>query len=84
MIGIPILRLELSSREREVAELVGDGESYKQIAASLKITVSSVQVYVARMDKKIDIERDKALPPRLRVFAYVMWERWSKQRATAL
>lgn len=82
MSGDPILRIQFSPREREIAELIGDGESYKQIGAALGIAMTTVRSHVVRMSKKIDTEGDRALEPRLQVFAYIMHERWSKRRAS--
>jgi DNA-binding NarL/FixJ family response regulator len=76
----PILRVDFSPRERQIAELIGDGETYDQIGRSLRISACTVRTHVVRMSNKIDTER--ALPPRHSVYAYVMHERWSKRRAS--
>jgi DNA-binding NarL/FixJ family response regulator len=76
----PFLRINFSKREREIAELVGDGESYHQIAVSLRISPCTVRTHVVRMANKIDNE--KPLPPRHSVYMYIMHERWSRRRAS--
>jgi DNA-binding NarL/FixJ family response regulator len=78
----PILRIEFSKREREIAELIGDGESYDQIARSLTIAPCTVRTHVVRMSNKIDTFSEKPLPPRHSVYMYIMHERWSKRRAS--
>jgi DNA-binding NarL/FixJ family response regulator len=77
----PTLRIELSRREREIAELVGDGFSYKEIGARVRprIEAATVRVYVNRAARKIDLEGDRALDARLQVFAYIWYERWSRK-----
>jgi DNA-binding NarL/FixJ family response regulator len=82
MIQDPFLRVEFSPREREVAELVGDGESYDQIAAALGISSCTVRTHVVRMANKIDIDSERPLPPRHTVTMYIMHERWSRRRAS--
>jgi DNA-binding NarL/FixJ family response regulator len=76
----PILRIELSPRERQIAELIGDEESYDQIAIALRISPCTVRTHVVRMSNKIDT--DKPLPPRHAVYMYIMHERWSRRRAS--
>ena len=44
---------DLSSRELEVLRLIAKGRSNKQIAASLKITVGTVEVHVHHILKKL-------------------------------
>lgn len=78
----PILRVELSPRERQIAELIGDGESYQQIGCSLGISTNSVRSYVNRMANKIDVDSERALEPRFQVFVLIMHERWSRRRAS--
>lgn len=78
----PCLRVQLSPREREIAELIGDGESYQQIATALRISINSVRSYVNRIACKVDIDGERALEPRFQVFVLVMHERWSKRKAS--
>lgn len=77
----PILRIEFSTREREIAELIGDNESYAEIAAALHIEACTVRTHVVRMAQKIDIDGERPLPPRHTVSMYIMHERWSRRRA---
>lgn len=76
----PSLRIEFSPRERQIAELVGDGFSYKEIGAALGIEATTVRSHMVRMAKKADLEGDRALEPRLQVFAVVCHERWERNR----
>lgn len=80
MTGDPILRIALSPRERQIAELIADGESYEQIGQGLNMSGHTVRAHVNRMALKIDCE--KALPPRHAVLVLVMHERWSRRRAS--
>jgi DNA-binding NarL/FixJ family response regulator len=45
----------LSAREREILKLLADGKSNPEIAASLFISVKSVETYRSRMMQKLDI-----------------------------
>jgi DNA-binding CsgD family transcriptional regulator len=78
----PFLRVQLSPREREIAELIGDGESYRQIGQALHISVNSVRSYVNRMACKINVDGERALEPRFQVFVLIMHERWSRRKAS--
>lgn len=78
----PRLRTHFSPRERQIAELIGDGESYAQIGEGLGLSPNTVRSYVRRMAAKVDMEGDRAMEPRLQVFALVMFERWSRRRAS--
>lgn len=69
-------QVRFSKRERQIADLVGDGQSYKQIGATLEIDPSTVRSHVVRMAKKCDLEGDRALEPRMEVFKHVWFERW--------
>ena len=80
MTGEPFLRVDLSARERQIAELIGDGESYGEIGQSLNMAAVTVRSYVNRMALKIDC--DAGLPPRHCVYILIMHERWSKRRAS--
>jgi DNA-binding CsgD family transcriptional regulator len=44
----------LSQRETEVLRLLGDGKTTSEIAAKLKISMKTVQVYCARLKQKLD------------------------------
>jgi DNA-binding NarL/FixJ family response regulator len=48
-------RKELSKREREVVQLLADGNSNKEMAASLNLSVRTVEVYRARLMLKLDL-----------------------------
>lgn len=46
---------ELTRREREIAELIGNGESNKQIARQLAITESTVKAHLTEIFRKLGI-----------------------------
>jgi DNA-binding NarL/FixJ family response regulator len=46
---------QLSSREREIVQLVSEGKSNKEIAAALHITVKTVETHRARIMSKLDL-----------------------------
>lgn len=46
---------ELTRREREIAELIGNGESNKQIARRLTITESTVKAHLTEIFRKLGI-----------------------------
>ena len=46
----------LSSRERQILQLVAEGKSSKAIAALLNLSVSSVSTYRSRLMKKIGLK----------------------------
>ena len=46
---------ELTRREREIAELIGNGESNKQIARQLTITESTVKAHLTEIFRKLGI-----------------------------
>jgi DNA-binding NarL/FixJ family response regulator len=48
-------RKELSKREREVVQLLADGNCNKEIASSLNISVRTVEVYRARLMLKLEV-----------------------------
>jgi len=45
----------LSPREREVAQLLAEGKSNKEVAATLKISVKTVETHRARIMSKLDL-----------------------------
>ncbi len=45
--------MNLSQREREIADLIGDGRPYKEIAATLGISRRTVEGYVYAVNDKI-------------------------------
>ena len=45
----------LTSRERQVVQLVAEGKSTKQIAATLQIALKTVEFHRMRVMKKLDI-----------------------------
>jgi DNA-binding NarL/FixJ family response regulator len=53
--SVPAIRKELSKREREVVQLLADGNCNKEIACSLNISVRTVEVYRARLMLKLDV-----------------------------
>jgi DNA-binding NarL/FixJ family response regulator len=46
----------LTDREMQVFQLIGSGQSTRQIAATLHIDVSTVETYRARIKQKLDID----------------------------
>jgi len=46
---------ELSDRELEVFELLGQGQGTRQIAETLRVSVKTVQAYCARMKEKMNL-----------------------------
>jgi DNA-binding NarL/FixJ family response regulator len=51
----------LADRELQVFELIGAGQSTRQIAATLHINVSTVETYRARIKEKLNLEDSIAL-----------------------
>jgi DNA-binding NarL/FixJ family response regulator len=54
----------LSEREREIFELIGQGQNSEQMAAKLKISPKTVQTYRARIKQKLRIARSPQLVQR--------------------
>lgn len=48
-------RARLTSRERQVVQLVAEGKSTKQIAALLEITLKTAEFHRARVMKKLEV-----------------------------
>jgi DNA-binding NarL/FixJ family response regulator len=46
---------ELSERELQVSLLVGRGRTNKQIATSLNLSAKTVETYLSRIFKKLDV-----------------------------
>ena len=46
---------ELTRREREIAELIGNGESNKQIARTLMITERTVKAHLTEIFRKVGL-----------------------------
>ena len=59
-------RTRLTSREREVADLIEDGLSNKEIAASLRIELSTVKNHVHNILEKLEVHRRGEAVARLR------------------
>jgi two-component system response regulator NreC len=57
----PVEGEALSSRERQVLQLVGEGKSTKDIAAHLGISVKTAESHRARLMKKLDIHETASL-----------------------
>jgi DNA-binding NarL/FixJ family response regulator len=53
--SVPANRNELSKREREVVQLLAEGNCNKEIASSLNISVRTVEAYRARLMLKLDV-----------------------------
>ncbi|HTW10426.1 MAG TPA: LuxR C-terminal-related transcriptional regulator, partial [Acidimicrobiales bacterium] len=63
--GRPRAGRELTPSERQVSELAADGLSNKQIAASLYVTVNTVEVHLARAYAKLGVRSRSQLAKRL-------------------
>jgi DNA-binding CsgD family transcriptional regulator len=46
---------QLSDRELEVFDLLGDGRGTRQIAESLGVSIKTVQAYCARIKEKLNL-----------------------------
>src|SRR6266550_2662371 len=60
-------RSRLTSRERQVAQLVAEGKSTKQVAALLAITPKTAEFHRARLMKKLNVHDVAAFPPPCRL-----------------
>jgi DNA-binding NarL/FixJ family response regulator len=49
------LRNGLSSREREVVQLLAEGKSSKEVAATLRITFKTVETHRTNIMRKLDV-----------------------------
>jgi DNA-binding CsgD family transcriptional regulator len=58
----------LSDREREVAELILTGLTYRQIGERLFISAKTVEHHVARMRQRLDVTSRDELFAQLRMF----------------
>ena len=52
---------QLSSREREIVQLVAEGKSNKEVAFALRITVKTVETHRARIMAKLDLHSTAGL-----------------------
>jgi RNA polymerase sigma factor (sigma-70 family) len=59
---------ELTPREREVAELIGEGLTNEQIAARLAISEPTVKTHVTRILKRFGVRQRAAVVAKLRPF----------------
>jgi DNA-binding NarL/FixJ family response regulator len=50
-----VLADELTARERQVLQLIGEGRATKQIAATLKVSVKTAEFHRARIMKKLGV-----------------------------
>jgi DNA-binding CsgD family transcriptional regulator len=88
------LRRGFSPRERAIAEMIGDGKSYREIADQLepKISPRTVESYVGRMAQKVDVALaapaddgrplpplSRELSPREAIYMLVQHERWERR-----
>ncbi|WP_443074400.1 helix-turn-helix domain-containing protein [Streptomyces sp. NBC_01462] len=48
--------MPLSTREREIAMLIGPGLTNKQIAARMNISIKTVETYLGRIFKKLGVK----------------------------
>jgi DNA-binding CsgD family transcriptional regulator len=66
--AVPATAPMLSSREREVAELILTGLTYRQIGERLFISAKTVEHHVARMRQRLDVGSRDELFAQLRLF----------------
>ena len=66
----------LTSREKEVLELLIDGKALKDIAAILSITVQTASKHRVRVLQKFDVENEVGL-----VFKVLPLQTWKPQQA---
>ena len=52
---------DLTVRERAVAELCGQGFSYKEISASLNIAPSTARNHIAAVHKRLNVKRNSEI-----------------------
>lgn len=73
---------ELTSQQRVIAEGIGEGLSYAEIARAFspKLSVHTVRAHVRAMANLIDTD-EGALSPRERIFMLVKHEHWEAKRA---
>ncbi|HVM10933.1 MAG TPA: AAA family ATPase [Actinomycetota bacterium] len=64
--GRPAYGRELSPREREVAELVSEGRTNREIAEALFVSTRTVEFHVANLLRKLDVTNRTALALALR------------------
>jgi DNA-binding NarL/FixJ family response regulator len=55
------MRGQLTTREREVLQLLADGQSNKEVAASLNISIKTVETHRARIMSKLEVHSIGAL-----------------------
>jgi DNA-binding NarL/FixJ family response regulator len=53
--GEPTPREGLTSRQREVLQLIAEGESTKQIAGKLGVSVKTIETHRSQLMNKLDI-----------------------------
>jgi DNA-binding CsgD family transcriptional regulator len=63
--GYDVAASELTDAERRVASLAAQGQTNREIAARLYITVSTVEQHLTRVYKKLNVSRRSDLPPGL-------------------
>ncbi len=59
--GVPVRRSTLTLREREVMRLLAEGNTVKQAAAALKISVKTVEAHKFNLMRKLDIHNKAQL-----------------------
>jgi DNA-binding CsgD family transcriptional regulator len=67
----------LTRREREIAALIGEGLSNKEIAIDLRIGPSTVKNHIHNILEKLNVRRRAAIVHQLREFP------WMKRKQTA-
>jgi len=51
----------LSTREREILSLIVEGKANKEIARELSLSITTIQTYLVKMKKKLDLKTNAAL-----------------------
>ena len=53
--------IELTGREKQVLKLIADGNTYKEIAGALNVSVKTVETYRTRLGEKLQLRSRRAL-----------------------
>lgn len=67
------LRRKLSRRQCEVAILVADGFSNKQIGAKLGLSLETIRAYTKRIATRLQLDRSRGLRPQITTVVIHAW-----------
>jgi DNA-binding CsgD family transcriptional regulator len=67
-VGIPIVTLGLTPREQEVAQLLVQGKTYKEMAAELFVSLPTVKTHVSNIYAKANVRNRLELSNLLMLF----------------